>query len=140
MVQLYVLVVTAWQGECNLLFVDFNSKQCFVYSFKSGKELHEGNIVVSFWYCTPPDKNTYLLKNVNNALYGKSVRPSFSICFAYIFGRTSRHDSVQCNNLNVSLIIGIGVHVFKNPLHVYSSSSKIDLCNFSTDPCTCQLS
>ena len=25
--------ITAWQGECNLLFVYFYSKQCFVYNF-----------------------------------------------------------------------------------------------------------
>ena len=70
---------------------------------------HKGNIVVSFWYCTPSDRDTYLFKNVNNTLYGESLRPWFT------FLEGQAHMIVyNVNNFNISSIIGTGVHVFKN--------------------------
>ena len=65
--------------------------------------------MVSFWYCTPSDRDTYLFKNVNNTLYGESLRPWFT----FLEGQV--HMIVyNVNNFNINLIIGTGVHVFKN--------------------------
>ena len=62
----------------------FIPNNVFVYSFVTGQVHHEGNIVVSLC-CTPSGRDIYLFKNVNNKLYGKSLRPLFSICFCLHF-------------------------------------------------------
>ena len=63
----------------------FTPNNVFVYSFATGQVHHEGNTVVSLWYCTLSDEATYLFKNANNTLCEKSLRLFFCICFGVQF-------------------------------------------------------
>ena len=74
--------MTGWVQFTVCIFLIPNN--VFVYCFVTGQVHHEGNIVVSLCYI-PSGRDIYLFKNVNNTLYGKSLRPLFSICFCLNF-------------------------------------------------------